>query len=73
MKSRLRLPLYVALVLAGILTAIFKRDDQFGMILGMIAIAVGFMAIFRWSQQKPDLYTEEKNSPESSSSPPKPK
>lgn len=73
MKTQLRLPLYVALVLAGILTAILKRDDQFGLILGLLAIAVGFISIYRWSLHKPDAvapHNENQDEPAESPIPP---
>ena len=73
MKSPWRLPLYVALVLAGILTAIYKRDDQFGLVLGMMAIAVGFVAVYRWYQLKSNLITHEEETSESASTPVDPK
>ena len=61
MKPQFRLPLYIALVLAGILAIILKRVDQFGMVLGVLGIVVGLVAIYWWSQHKPQEVTKEDN------------
>ena len=61
MKSQFRLPLYVALVLVGLVAIIFKRDDPFGMVLGALGIGVGFVAIFQWSQHKRSDQPNEEN------------
>lgn len=61
MKSQFRLPLFVALVLVGLLAIILKRDDPFGMVLGALGIGVGLVAIFQWSQHKPSDPPREEN------------
>ncbi|MBI1743147.1 hypothetical protein HYR54_08790 [Candidatus Acetothermia bacterium] len=61
MKPQFRLPLYVALVLVGLLAIVFKRDDPFGMVLGALGIGVGFVAIYQWSQHKPSDQPSEEN------------
>ncbi len=53
MREPLRMPLYVALVLAGVLAIVFKKDDPLGMIIGGLGVAIGAYAIYYWTQQRP--------------------
>jgi hypothetical protein len=52
MREPLRLPLYVALVLVGVLAIVFKKDDPLGMIIGGLGVAIGAYAIYYWTQQR---------------------
>ena len=69
MKPLFRLLLYSALIVVGLVAIILKREDQFGLVLGIMGIGVGIVAVYWWLHHKPETTPCKDTSPEENTHP----